>query len=302
MKNFNKQLIVIIGPTAVGKTSISIKLAKLFETEIISADSRQFFNEMKIGTAPPSTQELIEVKHHFIAHLSVNDNYDVSKYEAEAICTINDLFEKHSSLILVGGSGLYINAILNGIDSLPDPDESTRAYLKNLYDSEGITSIRRLLKDLDSEYYSQVDLMNHVRIIRALEVCLTTGQKFSELRKNVFKERMFKPIIIGLNRDKEELYTMINKRVDIMMESGLLEEAKNLYQFKNLNALKTVGYKELFEYIDGNVSLEHAVEKIKTSSRRYAKRQLTWFRKTPDIKWFNPSEIDEIHKYILNAQ
>jgi len=302
MKNYDKQLIVIAGPTAVGKTSVSIELAKLLKTEIISADSRQFYKEMKIGTAPPKSQELNEVKHHFIGHLSIKENYDVSKYETDAIYTINKLFYKYSSLVMVGGSGLYINAVLHGIDDLPDPDKTTRNYLKTLYDSEGITSLRILLKELDPEYYSQVDLMNHIRIIRALEVCLATGQKFSLLRKNVGKKRKFKHIIIGLNRDKEELYSLINTRVDIMLENGFLEEAKKLYPFRNFNALKTVGYKELFEYFDGKISLDRAIEKIKTNSRRYAKRQLTWFRKTPEIKWFNPSEINMIYKYILSVQ
>ncbi|NTW33480.1 MAG: tRNA (adenosine(37)-N6)-dimethylallyltransferase MiaA [Bacteroidetes bacterium] len=302
MKNYDKLLIVILGPTAVGKTSVSIELAKLLKTEIISADSRQFYKEMKIGTAPPNPYELNEVKHNFIGHLSVKENYDVSKYETDAIFKINNLFEKYSSLIMVGGSGLYINAVLNGIDDLPDPDESTRDYLKTLYDSEGIASLRKLLKDLDPEFYSQVDLMNHLRIIRALEVCLTTGQKFSSLRKNVGKKRIFENLIIGLNRDKEELYYLINKRVDIMMENGFLQEARELYPFRNFNALKTVGYKELFDYIDGLISLDQAVEKIKTNSRHYAKRQLTWFRKTPGIKWFNPSEINLIYEYIENIQ
>jgi tRNA dimethylallyltransferase len=298
MTKFDKTLIIITGPTAVGKTTLSIELAKLFQTEIISADSRQFYKEMKIGTAPPSFQELREVKHHFIGHLSIHNYYNVSKYEEDAIPLINKLFLNHDKLIMVGGSGLYINAVILGIDDLPDPEESTRNYLKSIYTSEGIASLRQMLKELDAEYYEQVDLGNHTRLLRALEVCLTTGKKFSSLRKNSKKTRDFNYIFIGLDRERPELFEIINQRVDRMIFRGLVKEAKELYKFKDLNALNTVGYKEIFDSLDGKISLTQATENIKTNTRRYAKRQLTWFKKIPEIEWFHPDEKKKIQKHI----
>jgi tRNA dimethylallyltransferase len=294
----DKTLIIITGPTAVGKTTLSIELAKLFQTEIISADSRQFYKEMMIGTAPPSFHELKEVKHHFIGHLSIHDYYNVSKYEVDAVSLINDLFSTHDKLVMVGGSGLYINAVINGIDELPDPEESTRQYLKSIYENEGIASLRKMLKELDPEYYAEVDLKNHTRLIRALEVCLTTGAKFSSLRKNEKKKRSFNYIIIGLDRDRTELFELISSRTDKMILAGLVEEARGLYAFKHLNALNTVGYKELFDFFDGKIPLSQAIEDIKTNTRRYAKRQLTWFKKVQDIEWFHPNEKNKIKEYI----
>jgi len=298
MINSRKLLIIITGPTAVGKTSFSIELAKLLHTEIISADSRQFYREMKIGTAPPSLQELNDIKHHFIGHLSVHDHYNVSKYESDAVNRINELFRTYDKLIMVGGSGLYINAVIHGIDDLPDPDETTRNYFKSLYANEGIESLRKLLWKSDPEYYAQVDLKNPSRLIRALEVCFTTGKKYSQLRKNEIKQRNFRHIIIGLNRQRDELFEIINRRTDKMIEHGLVEEAAGLYSLRTLNALNTVGYKEIFEYFDGIITLEQAIENIKTNTRRYAKRQLTWFGKIPEIHWFQPSEKDKIFKFI----
>jgi tRNA dimethylallyltransferase len=294
----DKTLIIITGPTAVGKTSLSLELAKQFQTEIISADSRQFFSEMKIGTSPPDYNELKEVKHHFIGHLSIHDYYNVSKYEGDAILLINKLFNTYDKLVMVGGSGLYINAVIHGIDELPDPDESTRQYLKSIYDSEGISSLRQMLKDLDPEYYEQVDLKNHSRLIRAIEVCLTTGKKFSSLRKNTKKKRKFNYVFIGLDRERSELFKIINSRTDNMILNGLIEESRDLYPFKNLNALNTVGYKELFDFIDEKIPLSQAIEDIKTNTRRYAKRQLTWFKKIKDIEWFHPDEKNKILEYI----
>lgn len=298
MTNSDKTLIIVTGPTAVGKTSLTIELAKIFSTEIISADSRQFYREMKIGTAPPSPQELNEVKHHFIGHLSIHDSYNVSKFETDAISLLNNLFCNHDKVLMTGGSGLYINAVINGIDDLPDPDESTRAFLKSLYTEDGISSLRKLLKELDPEYYEQVDLKNHSRLLRALEVCMTTGEKFSALRKNSKKERNFNCILVGLDRKRDELFERISQRTDDMIANGLVEEAAGLLPYRNLNALNTVGYKELFEYFDGRISLEQAIEDIKTNTRRYAKRQLTWFKKMQGLQWFHPDEKENIMNFI----
>jgi len=300
MINSENTLIIIAGPTAVGKTSLSIELAKILQTEIISADSRQFYREMNIGTAPPSPCELKKVKHHFIGQLSIYDDYNVSKYETDAISKINELFQTYDKLIMTGGSGLYINAVIHGIDDLPDPDESIRSYLKSMYASEGIASLRQMLKELDPEYYSQVDLKNQTRLIRALEVCLTTGMKYSSLRKNETKERNFKHLLIGLERDRNELNERINLRTDQMIVNGLIEEASELLPFRDLNALNTVGYKEIFEYFDGLITLDKAIENIKTNTRRYAKRQLTWFKKMQEIQWFHPEQKKEIQEYIFN--
>ncbi|MDR2907870.1 MAG: tRNA (adenosine(37)-N6)-dimethylallyltransferase MiaA [Bacteroidales bacterium] len=280
-----KKLIVIEGPTGVGKTAYAIELAKLLHTEIISADSRQFYKELNIGVARPSEEELAEVHHHFIANISISDYYSVSKFETDVLALLETLFLSHESVVLVGGSGLYVNAVCNGIDELPDPDECLRADIQNLYDTQGIEGLRSRLKILDPVFYNQIDLANHKRLRRALEVCLQTGKPYSELRTNPKKTRPFEIERIALNRDKEELNDRINRRVDIMMNDGLLNEAQNLYPFKHLNALNTVGYKELFDYFDNKISLEQAIADIKTHSRRYAKRQLTWLRAQDGIRW-----------------
>jgi tRNA dimethylallyltransferase len=297
--NSDKLLIVIAGPTAVGKTKLSIDIAKRFQTEIISSDSRQFYKELKIGSSPPSLSEIKEVPHHFVGHLSIYDYYNVSKYENDAIEKLDSLFKKNDTVVLSGGSGLYINSVLNGIDDLPDPDASTREYLKNLYAAEGIHSLRTMLENLDPGFHKQVDLKNPSRLIRALEVCMTTGLKYSELRKCEKKKRNFSYLFIGLNRERNELIDIINKRTDSMIRHGLVEEALELFPFRYLNALNTVGYNELFEYIDGQVTLEQSIENIKINTRKYAKRQLTWFRKIHEIQWFHPDDIEKIIEHII---
>ena len=287
-------LIVITGPTASGKTTLSIEIAKFFSAEILSADSRQFYREMKIGTAKPSDEQLTIVPHHFIGHLSISDYYNVSKYESDVLKTLEHLFAGSSFAILTGGSGLYINAVCHGIDELPDPDQSLREQLKDLYQKKGIRILQEKLRELDPEYYRKVDLSNPNRLLRAVEVCLTTGVSYSELRKNRRVPRNFRIIKLGLQRDREDLNRRINRRVETMMEDGLLEEVKELLPYRHLNALNTVGYKELFDYLDGKYSLAQAVEKIKTNTRRFAKRQMTWFRKDKEIHWFHPDEFEKI--------
>lgn len=296
--NSDKFLIIILGPTAVGKTSLAIEIAKHFSSEIISADSRQFYKELKIGTSFPSDKELASAKHHFLGNLSVDDYYNVSRFEKDVLAFLSNYFINNKNSIMVGGSGLYINAVCSGIDDLPDPDDQIRNKLKDDLLDFGIDDLRKRLKELDPEYYSIVDISNPNRIIRALEICLQTGKKYSELRTQKIKKRDFNIIKIGLYKEIEQLYQIINTRVDSMVASGLVEEARNLLKFKELNALNTVGYKELFSYFDNAISLEEAIKKIKTNTRHYAKRQLTWFRKDKSIKWFLPEETQEIINYL----
>ncbi|MCL2417446.1 MAG: tRNA (adenosine(37)-N6)-dimethylallyltransferase MiaA [Bacteroidales bacterium] len=287
------KLIVIEGPTGVGKTAYAIEVAKGFRTDIISADSRQFYKELNIGVARPSEEELAEVKHHFIAHIGIQDYYSVSKFETDVLALLENLFQTHETVVMVGGSGLYVNAVCQGIDDLPDPDEQLREDIQKLYETQGIEALRAQLKILDPVFYNQIDLANHKRLRRALEVCLQTGKPYSELRTNTKKVRNFDIERIALNRDNGVgarhasplLYDRINARVDAMIQNGLIDEAKNLYPFKHLNALNTVGYKELFEHFDQKISLEQAITDIKTHSRRYAKRQLTWLRAQEGILW-----------------
>ena len=291
-------LLVITGPTAVGKTSLTLQLARSLGTEIISADSRQFYREMRIGTARPSEAELRLVPHHFIGHLSIHDDYNVSRFEEEVLDLLGRLFQRMKWAIMTGGSGLYINAVCHGIDDLPDPENSLREELKTFFAREGITALRARLKILDPEYYRQADLANPKRLLRALEVCIATGKPFSSLRKNVKKKRDFRILKIGLQREREELNRRINRRVETMVETGLLSEVEQLLPFRHLNALNTVGYKELFPYFDGAISLESAIENIKTHSRRYAKRQMTWLKKDLSVRWFHPDQVDEIISFI----
>lgn len=293
--NFShKKLILIAGPTAVGKTSFAIQLAQHYQTEIISADSRQFYKETVIGTATPSADELAAAPHHFIGQLSIQDYYNVYQYELDALQRLEELFKTHDCVVAVGGSGLYIHALLHGIDVLPDADEELRQSIENRFQEEGIAYLQREVQALDPEYYEEMDNCNPNRLKRALEVCLATGKKFSELRKQNSKDRPFQIVPIVLNIDREVLYQRINQRVDIMLEDGLLEEAKGLYPMRELNALKTVGYRELFTHFDGEWSLELAIEKIKTNSRRFSKRQVTWFKRDPLFKWFEPTQLAEV--------
>ncbi len=293
-----KNLIVIAGPTAVGKTALSIDLAKHFQCPVISADSRQFYKEMIIGTAKPTTEEMQNVPHYFINNISIHDSYNVGQYERDAIDCIEKLFQEHTNLILVGGSGLYINAILNGVDEFEEIPNHIREQLIKDYEEKGLLYLQEELKQKDELYYSQVDLNNPQRIVRALEVCIHTQKPYSSFRKKEKKERSFEAYHILINTDRETLYDRINKRVDLMMEAGLIEEVKSLYPYKHLNALNTVGYKELFEVIEGKSSLKEAVNVIKQNTRRYAKRQLTWFNHQGDFESFDPEDVEKLKAYL----
>ena len=294
----NNVLIVICGPTAVGKTKFSIEIAKEFKSEIISADSRQLFKETIIGTAQPLHEEMEEIKHHFISSHSVKEKYNAGKYEEESLKLIEHLFLSKKTLILSGGSGLYINAVCQGFDEIPKANLRVRKNLEAILEIEGITGLQKLLRKTDPIFYQEADLKNLQRITRALEVCLSSGKPYSSFRQRNFKKRNFKIIKIGLNIERKELYERINKRVDVMMENGLLEEVRKLYEYKDLNALKTVGYKELFDYLDNKIDLETAVNKIKQNTRHFAKRQLTWFGKDKEIRWFSPEDRNEIVDYL----
>lgn len=288
-----KYLITIVGPTAIGKTALSIKLANHFNTEIISCDSRQFFKEMAIGTAVPSEEELNSAKHHFIQNKSIFENYTVGDFEKEALLKFNDLFKNNDYAVLVGGSGLYVNAILKGFDTFPEIDSKVRDEVKSSYELYGLTYLQEKLKETDAEYYDFIlktnsqTLQNPQRLMRFVEVGLGTGKPYSSFLNQEKKQRDFIPIIIGLEANREELYNRINLRVDQMLEHGLVEEARKLYENRNLNALQTVGYRELFDYFDEKTSLGFAIEEIKKNTRRFAKRQLTWFKRTENIDWFD---------------
>jgi len=294
----NKTLIIIAGPTAIGKTALSIFLAKQFNTVILSADSRQFFRETSIGTAKPTEVEMQGIPHYFINSLSIQDDYNVGKYETEAIALLDELFKTKDVLILVGGSGLYIDAITKGFDELPEADKEVRNKITTLLNEKGIEALQKMLKELDPIYYNKVDLNNPQRLSRALEVCLTSGKPYSSQRADTTKKRNFTTLKFGLNTDRGILYNRINKRVDEMIEQGLLEEVKQLISFKHLNSLQTVGYKELFDYFDNKTDLQTAIDLIKQNTRKFAKRQLTWFRRDEEIKWFEPTEENKIVDYI----
>lgn len=283
----NKRLIVVVGPTAVGKTAECIRLAQLLNTEIVSADSRQFYKEMNIGVARPSENELKAVQHHFIAHISVCQAYNAATYEKEALNTIEELFSRKDDVVLTGGSGLYVNALCNGIDDIPDGDKAIREELNRLFEEQGLEPLQRELQARDPEYWNIVDKQNHIRLIRALEVCRQTGKTFTSFRSQEKKKRGFDIIKIGIRRSREELLERIYRRVDCMIEQGLIEEVKGLYEYRNLQALNTVGYKELFDFLEGRASMQDAVERIKINTRRYAKRQMTWFCKDKEIQWLN---------------
>lgn len=296
-----KTLIVIVGPTAVGKTSTAIEVAKYFRTEIVSADSRQLFKEMRIGTAVPESEELAAVPHHFIQTLSIKDYYSSYEYEQDVLSLLEQLFFKHDVVVLTGGSMLYIDAVCKGIDDIPTISESVREQVEEDYKNKGLEYLQQKLKELDPVFYEQVDLQNPKRLLHAVEVCVESGKTYSSLRRNKPKKRFFDIVKIGLDRDRENLYNRINKRVDLMLSEGLEDEALELYLFKGLNALKTVGYKELFGYFDKDYDKKEAIRLLKRNSRHYAKRQLSWFRRDEDIKWFHPQEISDIIAYITQS-
>lgn len=293
----SKKLIVILGPTASGKTSLAIEAAKRFQTEIISADSRQFFSELNIGVARPSLEELSSAKHHFVAFKSIHDQYSAGQFERDALKKSEEIFLQSDYAICVGGSTLYLQALLNGLDDLPS-DQAIKSALQEEYNSNGLQFLVEKLKNVDFEYYNEVDLNNPHRIIRALEVFAITCKKYSSLRKSETQARPFKIIKFGINLEREVLYDRINGRVDKMIDDGLVDEVKSLITYSNINALQTVGYTELFEYFSGNMSLQQATDKIKQHTRNYAKRQMTWWRRDEEIHWLKNSELDEVGRMI----
>jgi tRNA dimethylallyltransferase len=295
MKNF---LIIILGPTGVGKSDISLEIASHFNAEIISADSRQFYNEMKIGTAAPSEDQLKRIRHHFVRFLSVRDYFSASLFERAVLELLPSLFKKTNVAVMTGGSGMYIDAVCKGIDDIPDIDPRAREKYNEKFKREGIESLRADLKVLDPDYYARVDLCNHKRIIRALEIYDTTGHRYSEFLKNKIAERDFGIVKIGLERERNDLYEKINSRVEEMINNGLEYEARNLFDLKDLNPLKSVGYREFFDFFEGKISREKAIELIKRNSRRYAKRQMTWWSRDKDIAWFHPDMVKDIIAYI----
>ena len=291
-------LIVVLGPTGVGKSDISIQLAKHFHTEIISADSRQFFRELSIGTAVPSADDLKMVPHHFIQNKSIHDYYNVSEYETEALHLIDEIFTRMNPIVLTGGSMLYVDTICNGIDDIPTVDPEIRDEVICWYEKNGIEALRQRLLEIDPEYYQIVDLNNPKRLLHAVEIHQMTGLPFTSFRKKTVKERPFRIIKVGINQDRKILYERINQRVLKMIDAGLLEEAKAVYPNRKLNSLNTVGYKELFSYLDGDCTLDEAIDLIQRNTRKYARKQLTWFRRDQQIKWFEPNQISEIVDFV----
>ena len=297
----DKYLIVIAGPTASGKKATAITIAKALRTVIISADSRQFYREIPIGTAAPTREELSEVEHYMIHNLSIEDRYDVADYEKDVLLLLKKLFLNHDAVVMTGGSGLFIDAVCNGLDSIPDIYDETRNRVNDLYEKGGVVALQNELQHLDPEYYEIVDKHNPRRLQRAIEVCYQTGLPYSSFRKNNTKERDFKIIKLALLWERNELITRINKRVENMISDGLVEEARSVYHKRNLNSLNTVGYKEMFQYFDGDISLNEAIELIKISTRQYAKRQMTWLRKNNDYRWFSIDEIPKMIEYIQSV-
>lgn len=292
-------LVVITGPTAVGKTNLCVELAQHFNTEIINADSRQFFKELSIGTAKPTAEEMKNIPHHFVNSHSITETYNATNFEQDVLILLNQLFQKYSLIILTGGSGLYIDAVCNGFDeNIPEGNEQLRNELETLYNKYGIELLQEKLKQLDPDFYQEIDLNNIKRLYRAIEVCMLSNGTYAELRQGIKQQRPFNIIKIALNRDKDELYSRINKRVDLMMQNGLLEEVKQVKKYRNHNALKTVGYTELFDYLAEKYTLAEAIEKIKVNTRRYAKKQLAWFNKSNDYKWFHPTEKEQMITFI----
>ena len=281
-------LLVLIGPTGVGKTELSLRLAERYHTCIVSADSRQLYADLKIGTAAPTPEQLARVEHHLVGTLQLADYYSAARYEEEVMNLLPRLFVKHPVVLLTGGSMMYVDAVCKGIDDIPTVDDETRRFLLQRYEEEGLERLCAELKLLDPEYYVEVDLRNPKRVIHALEICYMTGKTYTSFRTRQVKERPFRMVKVGLTRDREELYRRINLRVDQMMADGLLEEALRVYPYRSLNSLNTVGYKELFKYFDGEWTLDFAVEKIKQNSRIYSRKQMTWFKRDADIRWFHP--------------
>lgn len=294
----NKTLLVLAGPTGVGKTDISFRLAEAFGAPIVSSDSRQFYRELKIGTAAPTDEDIQRVRHYFIGSHSIFDEYNAGEYEQDVLKLLDELFIQHDTVLLVGGSMMYIDAVCYGMDDIPNVDAQTRQFWQDIYNKKGLEYIQQELKRLDPKHYEEVDLKNYKRVLHALEICTVAGKPYSELRTGQHKERPFKTLKIGLNRPREELYERINQRVDVMMQQGLLEEARQFYDHRHLNTLNTVGYKELYEYMAGNWTLEFAVNMIKQDTRRYAKRQLTWFNADKSMHWFHPDDEEQIIAFV----
>lgn len=287
-------LIVLIGPTGVGKTELSLRIAEHFHTHIISSDSRQLYADLKIGTAVPTAEQLQRVPHHFVGTLQLTDYYSAAQYESEVLAVLDDLFQQHKTILLTGGSMMYVDAICKGIDDIPTVDAETRALMLQRYQEEGLERMCAELKLVDPEYYKIVDLKNPKRVIHALEICYMTGKTYTSFRTQQKKARPFRIVKIGLTRDRAELYERINRRVDLMIEEGLVEEAKAVYPYRHLNSLNTVGYKEIFKYLDGEWELPFAIEKIKQNSRIYSRKQMTWFKRDQEIQWFHPAQEEEI--------
>lgn len=291
-------LIVLIGPTGVGKTELSLRLAEAFNTCIVSADSRQLYADLKIGTAAPTPEQLQRVKHYMVGTLGLTDYYSAAQYETEVMKLLNELFKEKKVVLLTGGSMMYVDAVCKGIDDIPTVDADTRSLMLQKYETEGLERLCSELKLLDPEYYQIVDLKNPKRVIHALEICYMTGKTYTSFRTQQKKERPFRIVKVGLTRDREELYDRINRRVDQMMTDGLLDEARSVYAHKEYNSLNTVGYKELFKYMDGEWTLDFAIEKIKQNSRIYSRKQMTWFKRDTDIRWFHPEQETEILSYL----
>ncbi len=300
MTTNTKRLIVVVGATASGKTDLSVTLARHFNCPILSTDSRQVYKGLNIGTAYPSEEQLQTVEHHFIAELDLTQDFNCGEYEKAALERLETLFEHHDTVVAVGGSGLYIKALCEGMDDLPDADAALRESLTARLAAEGVESLAAQLAELDPEYYAVVDRQNPARVMRALEVCLTSGRRYSELRKGGSKPRNFEIVKVGIDMPREVLYDRINRRVDLMLEAGLEAEARSVLPYRHCNSLRTVGYAEMFDYFNGKITKEEAVELIKRNSRRYAKRQITWFGRDNSIKWFAPNQTEKIVEYLEN--
>ncbi len=296
-----KTLIVLIGPTGVGKTELSLRLAEHYHTCIVSADSRQLYADLKIGTAAPTLEQLQRVKHYLVGTLQLTDYYSAAQYEAEVLKLLDTLFTEQDAVLLTGGSMMYVDAVCKGIDDIPTVDAETRQLMLHKYETEGLERLCAELKLLDPEYYKIVDLKNPKRVVHALEICYMTGKTYTSFRTQQKKERPFRIVKIGLTRDREELYDRINQRVELMIEDGLIEEAKQVYPYRTLNSLNTVGYKEVFKYLDGEWTLPFAIEKIKQNSRIYSRKQMTWFKRDEEIHWFHPEQETEILAYLRSV-